>query len=97
LVAARCVPIAIGGDIGGSLRFPAYFTGVYGFKPSTYRLSKRGLVMARKIRFTPSKHLAATPGPLGSTVDDLVVGMKVHSAPNVHRFDPFAAPCPWND
>ena len=51
LIAARCVPIGIGTDVGGSLRFPAYFTGIYGMCPSTYRLSKRGLATARRIRF----------------------------------------------
>jgi len=34
LVAARCVPLAISNDIGGSLRFPAAFCGIYGFKPT---------------------------------------------------------------
>ena len=34
LVAARCVPIAIGSDIGSSIRIPAAFNGVYGFKPT---------------------------------------------------------------
>lgn len=42
LVAARCVPLGIGTDIAGSLRLPAQFCGVYGFKPTTTRFSKRG-------------------------------------------------------
>lgn len=34
LVASRCVPIALGTDIGGSIRIPATFLGIYGFKPT---------------------------------------------------------------
>lgn len=34
LVASRCVPIAIGSDIGGSIRVPATFNGIVGFKPT---------------------------------------------------------------
>ena len=34
LVAARCVPLGVGIDVGGSIRIPAAFTGICGFKPS---------------------------------------------------------------
>jgi Asp-tRNA(Asn)/Glu-tRNA(Gln) amidotransferase A subunit family amidase len=32
LVGARCIPLAIGSDIGGSIRGPALMCGIYGFK-----------------------------------------------------------------
>lgn len=45
LVASRCVPFAIGTDIGGSIRSPASCSGVIGFKPTSLRSSNGGIVL----------------------------------------------------
>jgi aspartyl-tRNA(Asn)/glutamyl-tRNA(Gln) amidotransferase subunit A len=64
-VAARLVPCAIGSDTGGSVRIPAAFNGVVGFKTSTGRIDKTGLL--------PLASTYDTVGPLARSVEDCVV------------------------
>ena len=75
MVAARCVPMGMGSDIGGSLRWPPVFCGVYGLKPSSHRVTGIGKSSALKNRFGFNKHLFAVTGPMGSSVNDLAIQM----------------------
>ncbi|KLO88656.1 general amidase [Fusarium fujikuroi] len=60
LLGMRGSLLGIGGDIGGSIRLPASNTGIYGFKPSTKRISTSGLRAAYLGRDT----IAGCPGPM---------------------------------
>ncbi|MEX1058814.1 MAG: Asp-tRNA(Asn)/Glu-tRNA(Gln) amidotransferase subunit GatA [Candidatus Saccharimonadales bacterium] len=62
VVALKSVPFAIGTDTGGSIRLPASFCGVVGYKP-TYGLVSRSGVVA----MASSTDVI---GPLARTVDD---------------------------
>ncbi len=62
-VAAGHVGLSIGTDTGGSIRQPAAFCGVCGFKPTYGRVSRRGM-----IAFSSSLD---TGGPIAATCDDL--------------------------
>ncbi|MEC7880456.1 MAG: amidase [Chloroflexota bacterium] len=61
-VSADLVPIAIGSDTGGSIRMPASFCGVTGFKPSYNKLSTKGVF--------PLSWTLDTVGPLGKNSKD---------------------------
>ncbi|NLC23905.1 MAG: amidase, partial [Oxalobacter sp.] len=64
-VAAGLIPVSIGSDAGGSIRVPASFTGICGFKPTSGRYAPGGM-----------KALARTldsPGPMTRSVRDLIV------------------------
>ena len=75
-VAAGMAMAAIGGDTGGSIRLPASFCGVAGFKPT------HGLVpMAGAIPFAESLDVA---GPIAATAADCALVHAVLSGTAVH-------------
>ncbi len=53
LVAAKCVPLSYGTDIGGSIRIPCHFTGIMGIRPTPWRVSMRGSRSVHPDSFTP--------------------------------------------
>ncbi|MBO9195984.1 indoleacetamide hydrolase [Rhizobium sp. 16-449-1b] len=62
-VAARIVPASIGTDTGGSVRVPASFCGVTGYRPTAGRWPGGGIV--------PISGTRDTPGPIARSVEDL--------------------------
>lgn len=82
-LALRMVPLADGSDFGGSLRNPAGWNNVFGFRPSWGRVPS-----------IPNTDLFwqnfATSGPMGRSVGDVALLLSVQAGPDPRA--PFAQP-----
>ncbi|MGH1350724.1 MAG: amidase, partial [Methyloligellaceae bacterium] len=82
-LAAGFTPLELGSDIGGSLRMPASFCGVYSLKPTYNLVPSRGhtppvepvLSVGARVDF-------AVGGPLARSADDLDTALKILAAPD---------------
>jgi amidase len=74
VVAAGEVPMALGGDQGGSIRMPASFCGIYGMKPT------HGLVPYTGIM--PIELTIDHTGPMTATVEDNALLLEVLAGPD---------------
>lgn len=86
-LATEMVALADGSDLGGSLRNPAAFCGVVGFRPS-----------AGRVPSVPSDEPGQTLGvlgPMGRTVEDVALYLSVLAGPDGR--DPISRPEPGSD
>jgi fatty acid amide hydrolase len=97
LVASRCIPMALGTDIGGSIRIPCHFTGIRGFKPTSERTSALGSINILPNNFIPRVVIKGAIGPMGRSVDDLVQTFKLQVPANLNQYDPYVPPCPFRE
>lgn len=74
-VAARFCPLAIGSDAGGSIRVPAHFCGICGWRPTEHLLSNRGHL--KNPNRPQGRRQIVVPGPFAHTIEDLLLMMRV--------------------
>lgn len=67
--------LGLGSDIGGSIRVPAAFNGLYGFKPSGGRVPTSGW----ECTMSGSESIPAVAGPICQSVDDIELFFQVVS------------------
>lgn len=81
--------IALGTDIGGSVRYPAYACGVHGLRPSLGRVP---FYNATSPETTIGAQLMHVAGPLARTVEDLRISLSAMSVADPR--DPWSVPAP---
>ena len=87
-LAAGLTGLEIGNDIGGSIRLPAHFCGIYGHKPSYDIVSMHGAHKPMNLVRTgfPVDLDLAVNGPLARSAEDLMLAMNIIvGAPSYQR------------
>lgn len=80
-LAAGFVSLELGSDIGGSLRNPAHFCGVFGHKPSQGLVPLRGHTPPGA-QAIPYELDLAVVGPMARTASDLALAMDILAGPD---------------
>ena len=78
-LASGFTPLELGSDIGGSIRCPAHFNGVYGHKPSYGIVPMRGHIPPPPGAL--SEFELGVGGPLARSADDLELAMDLLASP----------------
>lgn len=85
-VAAGLSPLDVGSDIGGSIRVPAHFCGIYGLKPTEHRVPSVGHIPDWSVPGisdgTISVHHMGTYGPLARSIEDLRLCLSIIEGPD---------------
>jgi amidase len=89
-VAAGLTPFEVGTDLGGSIRIPAHFCGVYGLKPTEHRVSLGGVFPG--LPSPRSVRIMSCVGPFARDVDDLALIYSLIAGPDGRDLDGPAVP-----
>ena len=80
-IAAGLSPLELGSDIGGSVRIPAHFSGIYSLKPTEHRVPTTGHIPDLPDAPRAVRHMN-TIGPLARSLNDLDLALRLISGPD---------------
>ncbi len=73
--------LSVGSDIGGSIRVPSHFCGIYGHKPTLDLVSQRGHQPGGGPSVPGFSTFLAVAGPMARSANDLLAALKVLGGP----------------
>ncbi|EDK46975.1 hypothetical protein LELG_05156 [Lodderomyces elongisporus NRRL YB-4239] len=86
--------MGVGSDIGGSIRSPAAFSGCHGLRPTSRRISGRGVVGGEG----GQESVVGVIGPLSRTIEDIELFMRTYiNNGEPWNLDPWSLPMKWRD
>ncbi len=95
IIAVGGSPLGMAGDYAGSIRIPAHFCGVQGFKPTSGRLSNADF--PPDLLSGGQETVIPQPGPIARTVADLQLAMAVFAETSLATTPDMVPPVPWRD
>jgi len=93
LIALNGSPLGVGSDVGGSIRIPAAFCGIYGLRPSYGRIPYQGT--ANSLEGQDS--VPSVLGPMSSSLGGVKAFMKAVIDMRPWSKDPLAVRKSWDD
>jgi amidase len=89
LVAMKGSPLSPSTDIGGSIRVPAAFNGLYALKPTAARIPKGGMPdLGQSL-------VQVSFGPICHSIEDMELLARVINAHPFNKYDVTCTPVPW--
>ena len=89
----RGSPMGIGSDLGGSIRSPSCYNGIYGLRPSHGRIPYHRILNSMEGQET----IPSVVGPMSQTAADLALFTKIVLESKPWLDDPKCHPLPWKD
>jgi len=93
LIGIKGSPVGFGTDIGGSVRIPAAFNGLYGIRPSGGRLPYEGMANS----MDGQNSVLSVVGPIAHTAGSLRLVIKALLSQQPWLHDPLVHEIPWRD
>jgi amidase len=93
LVGMHGSPLGLGTDIGGSVRVPSAFNGLWGMRPSMHRIPYEGAANS----FQGQESVSSVIGPLTHSLEGVVTFMRAVLAQRPWELDPILVSMPFNE